>query len=102
MIHKLKFNPSPELSFDLQIYIFTCLPDLSTGIAYMSKTKLRTLLPSSQSEQVNVRKKSKLRTVRLLCFLHCSEETTSINLVLKSEPWEAMADVSRSLNSLPS
>ena len=61
-----------------------------------------TLLPSSQSKQVNIKKKKKKRQeLHSFGFYTAVKKNTSINLVLKPKTWEALVDISLSLNSRP-
>lgn len=70
-------NHTPALNSILTfrfIYSVPCLTYLLDYLIYISKTKVMTLLPSSQSKQVNIKKKKKTRAA-LLRFLHCWEKT---------------------------
>lgn len=70
-------NYSPALNSILTfrfIHSVPCLTYLLDYLIYMSKTKVMTLLPSSQSKQVNIKKKNKKTRAALLWFLHCCEK----------------------------
>ena len=71
-------NYTPALNSILTfrfIYSVPCLTYLLDYLIYMSKTKVMTLLPSSQSKQVNIKKKNNKKTrAALLWFLHCCEK----------------------------
>ena len=65
-----------------------------------------TLLPSSQSKQLKIKKKKKKQNTKRqelhsFGFYIAVKQTTSINLVLKPKTWEALVDISLSLNSCP-
>lgn len=80
-------NHTPALNSILTfrfIYSVPCLTYLLDYLIYMSKTKVMTLLPSSQSKQVNIKKKKdKSCTPSVSTLLG---KNTSINLVLKPKP----------------
>ena len=101
-------NYSPALNSILTfrfIHSVPCLTYLLDYLIYMSKTKVMTLLPSSQSKQVNIKKK-KIKRQELHSFgfytaVKKKKNNTSINLVLKPKAWEAVVDISLSLSSRP-